>query len=376
MKYFILAFAIVLFSIANHGQASEQKDCGLGFITQSVVAKLTEIDNLLFENNCNLNPMVSMKYEDLILLEGVSRVIRAFFILKNTKNKILLDKVMMNLVEQSNGGNQFATLLLANIQHEKAIDKKGFEQAVKLYKAITMKDLEFAYFQLGIIFFDSPLKNITKSREYLFKASKVGVPGADYVLGLIEYDEKNFEKAVKLFTNAGNHCHSKALFNLAVMYEKGEGVAKDTSTTLKLMERSAECGYVEAMRIIGRYFINDSKINDKRNLRGQFFLEQAFSKGDLKAGFLLAGYRITEDKKNNAKLTKEELIENMSMMKIVAQNGMLAAMKIYVYQSFDFYREYGHYYDKPSFVQLLNILVSKGDKNAIDIKSKMNNSSR
>jgi len=370
MRYMQLLFIFLLFLVSKEGRADGVGACGLGHIGQNIRSQLDGVHLKLVLSNCSYNSEINMDYKELLLLNGVNRVVRSAFILANNSDKTLSDQVMADLVEQSNRGGQVSMLLLANISYENAIDESSYGEIIKLYKKINQEGLEYAHFQLGRIFYDSPLKDITKSREHLFKASNAGVSRANYILGLIEYDDKNFKKAVRFFENAGN-CHPKALFNLAVMYQKGEGVRRDQSTTLKYMERSAECGYVEAMTIIGRYLINDSNVSDKRNLRGQYFLEQAFSSGDLRAGFFLAGYRITENKKNNVKLTKDELIENMSMMKIVAESGNLAAIKIYVYQSFDFYEQYNHYYDKASFVHFLNVLVSQEDKGAVEIMEKI-----
>ena len=79
-----------------------------------------------------------------------------------------------------------------------------------------------------------------------FKLGVLYFKGADSVPNDKAKAAKLFEKTTKL-----NPTNSKAIFNLAVMYQKGEGVEKDEKMALELYEKSAELNYGDALLNLG-----------------------------------------------------------------------------------------------------------------------------
>jgi uncharacterized protein len=57
---------------------------------------------------------------------------------------------------------------------------------------------------------------------------------------------KDLKKAVDLYTLSGNQGNSKALNNLALMYEEGTGVDKDLKKAIEIYTQAAKLGNTNA----------------------------------------------------------------------------------------------------------------------------------
>lgn len=119
-------------------------------------------------------------------------------------------------------------------------------KAFELYEKAAKQNNPKAQFNLGFMYSkgDGVEKNSRKAAEYYQKAADQNIPQASFNLGVLYFKgvdgvpedkakaAKLFEKTVKL-----NPTNSKAIFNLAVMYQKGEGVEKDEKRLLNFMKK-------------------------------------------------------------------------------------------------------------------------------------------
>lgn len=65
------------------------------------------------------------------------------------------------------------------------------------------------------------------------------------------YRKGDLETAAQQFTALAEAGDTKAQFNLAVLYEKGEGVAQDSDKALAWYQKAAEAGNVNAQYNLG-----------------------------------------------------------------------------------------------------------------------------
>jgi TPR repeat protein len=61
--------------------------------------------------------------------------------------------------------------------------------------------------------------------------------------GLVAYENRNFHKAVKIFSRACKNGYANACYNLAIVYENFEGVKANESKIKKLFKRSCDLGF-------------------------------------------------------------------------------------------------------------------------------------
>jgi len=74
---------------------------------------------------------------------------------------------------------------------------------------------------------------------------------SEYEDGMSAYKKKDFSTAVKKFKSATNKGHAEAQYNLALMYDTGEGVAQNYSEAVRLYKLAAEQGLASAQFNLG-----------------------------------------------------------------------------------------------------------------------------
>ncbi len=72
--------------------------------------------------------------------------------------------------------------------------------------------------------------------------------------GLATYKVKNFTEALRLFRAAAGMGHIGAIYNVGLMYEKGEGVAMNKKEAMNWYTRSADGGFLQAMVNVGAMY--------------------------------------------------------------------------------------------------------------------------
>jgi TPR repeat protein len=95
-------------------------------------------------------------------------------------------------------------------------------------------------------------KDPAAALEYYMKASKQGVPEAQYALGLLyEYGEggvkQSYYQARTLYMWASGSGYSPATYRVGVMYEEGKGVRPSMAAALLWYRKAAAMGNEDAL---------------------------------------------------------------------------------------------------------------------------------
>ena len=72
-----------------------------------------------------------------------------------------------------------------------------------------------------------------------------------YEIALLQYQNKNFTKAVENFQQAAAAGHIKAVYSLAVCYQDGTGVPQNDAMALQYFTEAANAGYDKAQVTLG-----------------------------------------------------------------------------------------------------------------------------
>ena len=70
--------------------------------------------------------------------------------------------------------------------------------------------------------------------------------GGDYEDGLAAYNNKDYKKAMELWTELADRGYSQAQYNLGLMYSDGQGVKQDYKKAVELYQKAADQGYAPA----------------------------------------------------------------------------------------------------------------------------------
>jgi TPR repeat protein len=127
------------------------------------------------------------------------------------------------------------------------------------------------------------------------KASEKGDAHSQAVLGYINLRAEEIESAVYYFQKAAAQSEPMALFELAVLYDKGLGVKKDVKKTLDLYKRSAEEKYHLAYFRLGLIYelgVLEQPVNVKTALH---YFQEGVKHGDSNSlGRLIAAHKNQE----------------------------------------------------------------------------------
>jgi TPR repeat protein len=101
----------------------------------------------------------------------------------------------------------------------------------------------------------------------------------------------------------------KAQYMLGVMYMTGRGVGRDTTVGLRLLEASAQQGYVEAQKDLGMFYRDDAAGDKKDYQKSVYWYEKALAQGSAYAASDLAwmyerGLGVKKDLKKSHELDR------------------------------------------------------------------------
>lgn len=105
-------------------------------------------------------------------------------------------------------------------------------------------------------------------------------------------DQRNYPKAIELWTRATERRHWKAMLNLANAYAQGEGVDKNAEKAIELVEQAMKLGVPSAFDLMGSYYLEGRGVKQDAS-RAYAFWELAADMGSANAqaflGSKLAG---------------------------------------------------------------------------------------
>lgn len=107
--------------------------------------------------------------------------------------------------------------------------------------------------------------------------------------GIEHHDAGRYKEAVKCFETASNHGDAKGMYDLALCYQKGEGVDKDEKKAFQLLLKASDQGYDEAQFQLAEcyYWGKGTKMDRERAL--ELYLETA-NLGNRVAQFMVGYY--------------------------------------------------------------------------------------
>ena len=103
--------------------------------------------------------------------------------------------------------------------------------------------------------------------------------GADFNKGVAAVQSGDFATALREWTPLAKQGDADAQFSLGVMYEKGEGVAKDNKAAVKWYTLAAEQGFSDAQFNLGLMYVNGTGVI-KDNVYAHLWWNIAASFGD------------------------------------------------------------------------------------------------
>ena len=127
-----------------------------------------------------------------------------------------------------------------------------------------------------------PMKNLTRiiSLTLAVFFGSVGISwGADFNKGVAAAQSGDFATALREWTPLAKQGDADAQFSLGVMYEKGEGVAKDNKAAVKWYTLAAEQGLADAQFNLGVMYANGTGVI-KDNVYAHLWWNIAASSGD------------------------------------------------------------------------------------------------
>jgi len=139
--------------------------------------------------------------------------------------------IFQHYLKQAKRGGADDQYMLGLMYHEGRGVVQNDKQGVRLIKQAAVQGLAKAQCTLGMMLYEAigGNKKEKEAMQWLMRAAKQGVVDAQYALGLIYTTHHRFKdhgKAVKWWKVAAAQQDTRAQHNLAVMYFKGQGVAK------------------------------------------------------------------------------------------------------------------------------------------------------
>lgn len=169
--------------------------------------------------------------------------------------------------------------------------------------------------------------NRDKAREAWTKASKAGDRDAQYFMGVLENEAEkpDYPAAFEWFKKASAQGHVKATYNLALAYERGQGVKRDRAKALELLQQASKAGDTDSGYMLGLLLLDDGggpgTIGHARALQA---LTNAAEHGNARAQYLLGtGYADGSLGSTNILLARRWLGKAIA-------SGMIEALRPYV----------------------------------------------
>lgn len=173
-----------------------------------------------------------------------------------------------DLLQQANAGDAAAQYELAmrikrgentgGLMQERRIEALGW-----LVKAAQNDNIDAAY-EAGVsyLFGEGTNKSPEKAKEYLTKAAQKNHPGAQYELGEMAFNKKDYFEAVKWLALSAKADNWDAIKRLAECYKFGFGIIRDEIKAKNLLLRAEELYAAEKKRREKVGYLTDLEIKE------------------------------------------------------------------------------------------------------------------
>lgn len=202
-------------------------------------------------------------YYELASKQGHMYATFALALIHIEKNNLVDAKKCLQAASKQNYALASFTLGLFYEEHEPKNRKQAFDE---FYKA-SLSNHDQAMYKVGL-YYHKGLgieKNMTEAIKWYQKAALLNNLDAIYQLGMIELmkENKEIKMAIKYLEQAASMNHPYAQYNLAVIYQKGDGVELDFNKAFYYFKQSAEKGFSQAQYNLGMmYYRGDGTQKD------------------------------------------------------------------------------------------------------------------
>lgn len=177
-------------------------------------------------------------------------------------------------------GSIEATFLLGEHYETGEGVTKDMKRAVELYETAAKAEYKPAQSKLGYLYkSDNDIANPQRSLYWNNKAADNGDMRALCNLGLAyEFGngvEKNEKKAFELYKQSARLGYDRGMYNLAFCYMRGLGTTEDHWQAAQYFEKAAQKGHVEAMYNIGVMYLNGDGVNKDMKRAAEWFYRAA-----------------------------------------------------------------------------------------------------
>lgn len=188
-----------------------------------------------------------------------------------------------------------AKILLSRAYFNGTAGHRDIDRAFKLMEENAKRGSTKAMIELGRMYeADSPRYNIMRSANCYRQAADYGNIEGKYCLGLLYYRGKfgqgddALKHAIYAFRESAGKGHAPSMFELATMYEKGVGFAKDMGQAVQLYRKSAHLGYAPSQLQVGLLYENGILVPKNETLAAAWYVKAA-EQSHPTAQYLLAG---------------------------------------------------------------------------------------
>lgn len=197
-----------------------------------------------------------------------------------------------------------SSLNATTYKEAKQIEKEfGVLKALSAYKALSKQNDKEAIFRLAMIYSKGkPIKrNLTKTKQLLEKASKLGYLKATYFLGKLYLSRKspfyNSTTAFNTFLEASNNNYAPAQNMIGQFLLTGKVIDKDYKEAVKYFEKSSAQGFMEANCNLAFMYASGKGVFPNFG-RAHIFAKEGVEKGNKKCLKVWKDYNLSKYKKD------------------------------------------------------------------------------
>ena len=215
------------------------------------------------------------------------------------------------------------------------LENSEYNKAFPLLIQAAEDSLSSAWYSLGWCYENGAgvTKDIEKAKEWYLKAANGGVIDAFDNLGLLNYEQKQYDVAFNFWKAGAEKEQANAQFNLGICYYNGKGTNKNLTEAGYWWRKSALQGHVKAQLSLGFSYYNGEGTKKDKKEAFKWWLKSA-EQGDSEGQYYIAicyynGEGVTKD----LRLSKEWLEKS-------AAQGNEEAKKFLIENDFEVKKEY------------------------------------
>ncbi|WP_343744236.1 SEL1-like repeat protein [Chitinophaga sp.] len=141
-------------------------------------------------------------------------------------------------------------------------------KALELYQQAASQHVPYAHYNLGMLYYEGIKvpKDDQQALKHFVYASRLGIDCYNYVGTLFEVAE-DYKNAVDAYRSGIKNKDEYCAFNMARLYELGQGVKTDARKALSHYMKAVELGMVDALLELRRMYLYNEDVKDETRAR-------------------------------------------------------------------------------------------------------------